>query len=435
MGRLALVAWPLVGAMVLSLGVTSSGAVGINNGVPTSPASSQIARLDNNAERKKLEEQQAAAKKREEEIAAQLEGVKADLVELAVQLERTKAAIPVAQADLASAQQKLGQAQREHQSIQARLKVAQTQKTQLQTDIDASEALISETQVTIGQIAQQAYRGGRLDTSAWTLLLDSKSVDELAMRAEVADTAAQSQNRVIQSAEEAKAAAANARARQEAVTIRIGELEAAAKEAVAAADAAKQEEQKQLVAIQTLQTQQVAQQGQLNNQRADFEKQIQQEKATQATAAARIAALNAAASGSARTISGGIFGSPLSSLRVTSSYGYRTHPVVGTRIFHAGTDFGMGCGQPIYASQSGDVTYAAWEGTGGNSVYINHGTINGSKWQTVYRHLSSYKISKGAHVEKGQVIGLVGTTGRSTGCHLHFEVWQNGKTINPMGVL
>lgn len=433
----------LVGALA-ALGIASMSTVslGYANAALT-PANASAAsatglvRADKNSdERKKLEAQQAASKKKQAELAAQLEGVNANIVQLAVALEQTKAAIPVAQTEVANAQAKLADAQAKHQQIQSRLEIANRQKQELREQIAQGEQTIEKTQVAIGQMARMAYRGAMLETSPLSLLLDSQSLDELTLRAQVAATATKSQNRAIVEAQEANAANNNARARQEAVTVRIGELETQAQQAVQAADEARVEQQRKLGEFQELQQKQVAQQGQLNNQRAAFEKQIADEQATQAAAAARIAELNRMAdSMPARSISGGIFGAPLSSLSVTSPYGYRVHPITKTRRLHAGTDFGIGCGTPIYASQSGTVTFAGWEGTGGKSTYINHGTINGSKWQTVYRHQSQFKVSVGASVQKGQVIGLVGSTGGSTGCHLHFEVWQNGKTINPLGVL
>ena len=433
----------LVGALA-ALGIASMSTVSLSYAnaafTPanaTAASATGLVRADKNSdERKKLEAQQAASKKKQAELAAQLEGVNANLVQLAVALEQTKAAIPVAQTEVANAQAKLADAQAKHQQIQSRLAIANRQKQELREQIAQGEQTIEKTQVAIGQMARMAYRGAMLETSPLSLLLDSQSLDELTLRAQVAATATKSQNRAIVEAQEANAANNNARARQEAVTVRIGELETQAQQAVQAADEARVEQQRKLGEFQELQQKQVAQQGQLNNQRAAFEKQIADEKATQAAAAARIAALNQQPDAMpARSISGGIFGAPLSSLTVTSPYGYRVHPITKTRRLHAGTDFGIGCGTPIYASQSGTVTFAGWEGTGGKSTYINHGTINGSKWQTTYRHQSQFKVSVGASVQKGQVIGLVGSTGGSTGCHLHFEVWQNGKTINPLGVL
>lgn len=395
-----------------------------------------IVKVSKDDEKKRLAAQQQAAKQREQALAAQLEGVNANIVEMAVALERTKSAIPMAQTRLKAAQDRKAAAEAEHAAIQSRLDIANAQKDRIASDIKAGEAIIAKSEVTIGQIARQRYRGGKLNDSLWSMLFDSSSIDELTRRAQAASTLTHSQNQIILEAQEATAANVNARARQEAVAERIGELEAKAAQAVSDAAAAQAEEQRHLQSIQDLQSQQLSQQQQLNSQRQSFQDQILREQQTQAQAVARIAQLNGQpATLPARNISGGIFGAPLSSLQVTSPYGYRIHPILGRRILHSGTDLAAGCGTPVFASQSGTVAFRGWDGTGGNSIYINHGRINGSMWQTAYRHLSAFNVSKGVSVSKGQVIGKVGSTGRSTGCHLHFEVWQNGRTINSMSVL
>ena len=116
---------------------------------------------------------------------------------------------------------------------------------------------------------------------------------------------------------------------------------------------------------------------------------------------------------------------------VTSSYGYRIHPIFKRRIYHSGVDLGMPMGSPVKASNSGKVIYVGWYGGYGKVVIIDHGKVNGVPVSTLYAHLSSYRVSNGASVTKGQVIGNVGSTGYSTGPHLHFEVRENGKPVNP----
>ena len=155
------------------------------------PASLSLADDATDAKTKELKQMQRAAAAQEAELKAALEGVQADMVNLAVQLQRTNAAIPQAQTKLAQAQDKLAQAQNEHQAVQDRLDVARAQQSHLQEKIQAGQQLINETQVAIGQIARQAYRGGQLSVSVWTLLFDSVSLDEMGMRLLVADTAAQ----------------------------------------------------------------------------------------------------------------------------------------------------------------------------------------------------------------------------------------------------
>lgn len=112
---------------------------------------------------------------------------------------------------------------------------------------------------------------------------------------------------------------------------------------------------------------------------------------------------------------------------ITSSYGYRTHPVLGYSRLHSGTDFGAASGTPIVAADGGVVVTAGWLGGYGNTVVVSHG----GGMATLYAHQSRLAVGTGTRVSRGQVIGYVGSTGMSTGPHLHFEVRINGATTDP----
>jgi murein DD-endopeptidase MepM/ murein hydrolase activator NlpD len=116
---------------------------------------------------------------------------------------------------------------------------------------------------------------------------------------------------------------------------------------------------------------------------------------------------------------------------VLSPFGWRMHPILHVRKLHTGIDLGAGYGTPIHAADSGTVIYATWMGGYGNVIIIDHGR----GISTLYGHQSSLAVSTGAHVARGQVIGYVGSTGFSTGPHLHFEVRVNGNPVDPMGYL
>tara|TARA_Y100001936_G_C15833780_1_gene538178 strand:- start:154 stop:807 length:654 start_codon:yes stop_codon:yes gene_type:complete len=119
---------------------------------------------------------------------------------------------------------------------------------------------------------------------------------------------------------------------------------------------------------------------------------------------------------------------PINGARLSSSFGKRKHPILGYTKMHLGTDFAAPTGTPIMASGDGIITKAKWCGGGGNCVKIKHNSV----YQTVYAHMSKFGrgIKKGVRVKQGQIIGYVGSTGLSTGPHLHYEVIENGKKIN-----
>ncbi len=119
---------------------------------------------------------------------------------------------------------------------------------------------------------------------------------------------------------------------------------------------------------------------------------------------------------------------PINGARLSSSYGMRKHPILGYNKMHQGTDFAAPMGTPIMASGTGVILKAGWCGGGGNCVKIRHN----STYSTVYAHMSKFArgVKKGVRVSQGQIIGYVGSTGMSTGPHLHYEVIKNGKKIN-----
>ena len=119
---------------------------------------------------------------------------------------------------------------------------------------------------------------------------------------------------------------------------------------------------------------------------------------------------------------------PINGARLSSAFGMRKHPIDGFNKMHRGTDFAAPMGTPIMASGSGLITRARWCGGGGNCIKIKHN----STYETVYAHMKNFArgIKEGIRVKQGQIIGYVGSTGKSTGPHLHYEVIQNGKKIN-----
>ncbi len=116
---------------------------------------------------------------------------------------------------------------------------------------------------------------------------------------------------------------------------------------------------------------------------------------------------------------------------VTSPYGWRTHPITGKRSFHTGVDLAASKGTAIYACRGGTVTEATYSSVYGYYVTINHG----DGFSTLYGHMTHYVVSSGQTVSKGQVIGYVGSTGMSTGPHLHLTFYKNGDTVNPMNYI
>ena len=144
--------------------------------------------------------------------------------------------------------------------------------------------------------------------------------------------------------------------------------------------------------------------------------------------------LSAQSAGSvSRAASAGSLGAPLAALSTASPFGYRVSPITGgSGDFHRGQDYVAQCGTSVLAAATGTVTFVGWhQYGGGNRVVVDHG--NGL--ETTYNHLSSFSVTEGQTVSRGDVLALSGTTGASTGCHLHFEVQVNGEVVDPTGWL
>ncbi len=121
--------------------------------------------------------------------------------------------------------------------------------------------------------------------------------------------------------------------------------------------------------------------------------------------------------------------------RITSPFGWRRHPIFNTRSFHSGIDIGGPYNGGVRASNAGRVIYTGWYGGYGKVVILDHGKVNGIPTTTLYAHLNSSSVSSGEYVSKGQVVGREGTTGYSTGPHVHFEVRVNGRPNNPLNYI
>jgi len=135
---------------------------------------------------------------------------------------------------------------------------------------------------------------------------------------------------------------------------------------------------------------------------------------------------------SGRSVKHTLMKTPIKGARMSSGFGKRRHPVLGYTKMHAGVDFAAPKGTPIFAAGDGIVERAGWFSSYGKYIRIRHG----SNLKTAYAHMSKInsKVKSGKRVKQGQVIGYVGTTGRSTGPHLHYEVIKNGRKVNPRSV-
>jgi len=425
-----------------------------------------------------LDDQKAQIEESIESLEGDLEYLDADIRKTAAKLKDYQAQLPAAEAALAEAQGRVQAATDEVSALAARVELAQENKDQIARQIAEDEAKYKDVRKVIGQIATQAYKRGGVSGDL-SLILEAASDGDLANGIDLADQAMRSQNAALDRLGQQGATDRNSQARLAAVEEEIVGLKAKADAALAREQAARDEAEESKREVDTL----VAQTEELTDELAAKRPKIKARLAAQeAEHAAVLADIKArqekllreaeakrkaqeaaarknnrknAGKGSSSGSSSGGSSTPQSSVSgwglikpstggyITSRFGWRPTPA-GTIDYggmggyvHAGVDWGFGgaCGSPIRAAASGEVWFAAMSATSGKKVTISHGVVNGHALATNYHHMSSYVVSVGQHVSRGQVIGYVGTTGNSTGCHLHFETILDGSAVDPLGLL
>ncbi len=340
-------------------------------------------------------------------------------------IEDVSAKLKQIQADLDAANARL-------QSIRSRQAEINAQIVQTQNEIVKMEAYLKTRQNVLNRRVRAIYMHGQLNYLE--VILGANSFSDFANRVELLKRVIRSDYNLILEIQKQKAAIEAKKAQLEEDKRQLDALAAEAEKTQKEIAAKKVEQQKVLDAAKSNKAAAAQMEQDLNAQLASVRNLIQQRLA--AAEAARQAAQQASSDEGGggsddNYVQGtGAMGWPCSG-PITSPFGYRTHPIFGTTIFHAGIDIGVDYGTPIHAADSGVVVYSGWISGYGNAVIIDHG----GGVSTLYGHNQSLAVSEGQSVSKGSVIAYAGSTGNSTGPHCHFEVDVNGSPVNPMGYL
>lgn len=304
------------------------------------------------------------------------------------------------------------------QEAQQKFDEAAFRAEQLQAQADSAAAEADASRLRAGQFISELARVGSVDLST-SLLSDASGAEDLLSRLGFASIIAEQADgiydRAIQDQNNAQSLSDQATVARELRETLRKDAEKAFGEAQVAAQAAQAALDEQLTHEATLR----AQLATLIENRRATEEEYTKGLEEQGTAGPDLPPGSISASGWANP-SGGY---------ISSSYGFRRHPISGNTVFHAGTDIASSCGTPEYAASAGTVIYAGWNGGYGNFIMIDHG--NGLT--SSYGHIKNggMLVKYGDRVSAGTQIAQMGTTGSSTGCHLHFEIRQNGVTTNP----
>ncbi|WP_307807037.1 peptidoglycan DD-metalloendopeptidase family protein [Naasia sp. SYSU D00057] len=351
------------------------------------------------------------------------------------EIARIQGLIAAAQARVEQTQAIAEERGAEYQVAQNAFDAADFRANNLQTQAEQSKADAEAANARAGLLAAQLYRsGGSAELTAGMFLEDGGGADELLARLGSASKLAQINDGVYANALAAQNTAQSltdqaAVARDEREKLRV-EAEQKLQEAIAASEAAQQELADQQELNIVLEQQLAALQDVTAKTTAEYEAGVEAKRKAAEAAAAAARAAAAANAGGPRD------GGQLSSQGwakpaygwISGTYGYRPGQPAGANLIHRGTDIAASCGSNIYAATSGTVKYAGPLGTYGNWVEISHG----DGVTTGYAHIrdGATYVRSGQRVDAGEVIAAVGSTGASTGCHLHFEVRINGSAID-----
>ncbi|WP_159809827.1 M23 family metallopeptidase [Cellulomonas citrea] len=391
--------------------------------------------LDNR--RKATQDAINANQQKQAQLQDAVEELQGSIADAGAQLVQLQGQLPAAQQAVDTATASYQSAQREADLIAARLADAEQQETQLTDTIATDTAKADQVRATIAQIGREAYRNGA-DVSGLAVVLAAKSPEDFVEGYAQMSAALRSQTQSLSSLQTLAAQNKAAQNRLSAVKDKITDLKAQADAKVAEAATAKKAAADAKAQLDALTAQVSAQQTSLEAQKADIEAQLAAADAAsdqlKNDLAAIIAQQQAAGKPASAIVSGAVFGNPTvhAPMVVTSEYGMRWQPILHIYRLHAGLDLRSYCGEEVYAGRAGTVQWAMFRSGYGNQVMIDHGWVNGASTMSSYSHLTRAVVSAGQQVQAGQLVGYAGATGGiSTGCHLHFEVYINGSTVNP----
>jgi murein DD-endopeptidase MepM/ murein hydrolase activator NlpD len=392
-------------------------------------------------------------KDKKNKVEHKVAGAHDDLDESSARLRAAASALAAAQGQLDRAQAHLSKTKGElaaaealDRQMQAKLDAAIARLKRARADLDAGRQQVAEQEHELGQIVVQNYQTGDPALMGLSMVLTTQDPAELTgqlnsvqnvIDKEAVTLSRLEASKVLLTVQEREVAAAKAEVAKE--------RQAAAENLVKKQDLEKRAEEQEMQVAGLVSLRAEAQNEAEKARNADLatlkslEKErdriaeVLRKRAEEARrrAMAAAAAANGASFGGGPVHSNGFLDYPVPGA-ITSPYGWRRHPIYGYRSLHDGIDFRGDCGSPIRAAAAGKVIDEYFQTAWGNRLIIDHGWHRGVGLATISNHLSGYTVGVGDHVKRGEIVGFVGTTGWSTGCHLHFTVLQNGNAVDPM---
>lgn len=390
--------------------------------------------------------------RRKDGVSEKIDGAQKDVNESSKKLAAAANSLKRAQTRLDTAKAQLGK-------TRGQLAVARARDSQVQTQLDTSEAALNKSvldlktgqkslndaESQVRQFALQSLEDGDSGLKAFSDLLSGASPAGFSEQMSLSDAVSDAQIATMQRLDASKVILRINRDKVRALRNQVAERRRQAAANLVAKQGLETRASEQTAQVSTYVAEQTSAKRAAAKTLAEDAAQLREFEADRNKLSARLRALAAAELaknkkhppkvgtppnyGGATTLFRPVNGP------ITSPYGMRVHPVTGVYKLHDGSDLGAACGTPIKAAADGTVLERYFNTAYGNRLIINHGVLRGVSVVTTYNHASGYIVKVGQRVSRGQTIGYVGSTGYSTGCHLHFMVITNGNTVNPMSWL
>lgn len=409
---------------------------------PLSPASAEGSKDDKIAERAEVDQQL-------EDLRIELNDVNDDLADTYLALAETELLIPQAQQDLEDARVALGEAQEEDRKVGERLTEAEEEERRLSGEVETGQEEVDRSDDELATVALSAYKGGGMPSPSSVYVGNSSPQDAVDRSMNYRITMA-SQGTRLDTLRTDQSVTENSAERLSAVREEIKQLKIDAEEALERTRVAEEEATEAKNELDALYETQKTQRDDLEAKKTKYEgdqksletrsstlddeieelakQEREREEKLKVQQQQKSSGGSAPVAGSANTGGGWVY--PVNA-RLNSNFGWRVHPIYGTKKLHAGVDFPVACGVPVGAAHSGRVIARTHNSGAGNKLIVSHGIMNGRLVTTSYHHLQGFAKPVGAQVSAGETVGYVGTTGSSTGCHLHFETHEDGNAVNP----
>jgi murein DD-endopeptidase MepM/ murein hydrolase activator NlpD len=345
-------------------------------------------------------------------------------------LEAATSAMPAAQQRVATSRGSVAAAITAANTAGRKAQAARAAYAEVAGRYEAAQQRVAVSRDRVDEIAQASYMGGNI--ARINMLVEATGPADIMDRLSLVDQIMRTQNREV---DELVSARRDARTEQDRAGLAkraAEEAEAAARAKLAAAKAAQAAAERARKALEALTASRFQALQMANSQRAAVLARYRLAKAQETRI--RTALRGYSVKSGDNRYAGGRLLMPVDGWK-SSDFGQRYDPYYGVWQLHAGTDFAAGGGTPIHAAAHGRVIRTGWAGGYGNYTCIDHGKISGAGFQTCYGHQSAILVHVGEYVRRGEIIGRVGTTGASTGYHLHFETRFDGVPKNPLNYL